>query len=102
MSKMDDLLKGMLFDAVDVPGHSISRKLENGLRITVQKGADSLVLTIARGNGYPSMIEWAVVKSHFPYRVSKALVPEQVMLPDGWRALRGRVPNPEVVQLKFA
>ena len=101
MSSLGFLLNDMLYDANVLKKRDISRKLQNGLRITVFNDVSSLILTIARDDVYPSKAEWITVMNHMPYRVSKALEPQQEMLRDGWRALRGRVPNETMEQLKF-
>ena len=97
------MLEDLVYDAKTLKGRTISRKLANGLRISLFNDGDSMILTIARGDVYPSMIEWATIATRLPFDVPKSLKPEEIMLPeDGWRALRGRVPNLALVQLKFA
>jgi len=100
MSALCQMLSDMLFDAETLKKQPITKKLRNGLRISVFNDLSCTVLTIARDDAYPSLVEWNTVLQHYPYHVAR-VEPDKFLLPDGWHGLRGRVEKMTSSQLSL-
>ena len=101
MSVLSQILNDMLFDATALPNRPISRKLKNGLHITVCNIGAVFNLSLSRDSEFPSRNEWETVLKHWPYYVEKKTEPGRDIL-NHRMTLHAKVEKQAVSQIKFA
>ena len=99
MSKLQELLQQMIDETMRDP-NPVTRKLANGLHITIQAGTDTYTIALSRDSVYPSVREWETVIKHFPYFVA---IPnaKQCVLKNKRLALLGRIPKRQQQALRL-
>jgi len=101
MSILSQMLNDMVIDALAQRNRPFTRKLSNGLHITITNIGDEFALTISRDNVYPSLNEFVTVLNHWPYFLETKEQPNQEM-ERGRKCLKAKITKIGLNQLKFA
>jgi hypothetical protein len=94
---LNDILAALVRDARAAKPKAVKRRLGGGLVLNLRQEGGAFVLILWRATGPPSIQEWNVVTSRFPFWVD-------VMTPDpgvhdNKYYLRGRIPDRQGVAI---
>lgn len=67
--QLRSIIKNLIADAKHRAPKPVRRSLSRGLTLNLRKDNGSYILTLWRHNNNPSMREWNIICSHFPYKI---------------------------------